>query len=151
MQSAVTLCDYLLSSEPPDSQESLLQISEGLQKFTKFTSFRELATLTYGDQTSNCCIVSSIEFDRDGEFFAVAGVTKKIKVTCCLSVAQFTVCCYAVHRLLCIPSCASRHVHPVMCIPSCASHHVHPVMCIPSCASRHVHPVMCRCLSTRVW
>ena len=104
--SSDAVCDYLLSSEPPDSRESLLQISEGLQKFTKFTSFRELATLTYGDQTSNCCIVSSIEFDRDGEFFAVAGVTKKIKVTCCLSVAQFTVCCYAVHRLLCIPSCA---------------------------------------------
>ena len=116
MQSAVMLCDYLLSSEPPDSQESLLQISEGLQKFTKFNSFRELATLTYGDQTSNCCIVSSIEFDRDGEFFAVAGVTKKIKVTCCLSVAQFTECVV----MQCIDCCASRHVHPVMCIPSCA-------------------------------
>ena len=45
-----------------------------------FNSFRELATLTYGEQTNNCCIVSSIEFVRDGEFFAVAGVTKKIKV-----------------------------------------------------------------------
>ena len=40
-------------------------------------SIKELATLTYGDTTG---IVSSIEFDKDGEFFAVAGVTKKIKV-----------------------------------------------------------------------
>lgn len=66
--------------EPPEGQESLEHFCDVLQKFTQFQSFRELATLTYGDQTSNCCIVSSIEFDRDGEFFAVAGVTKKIKV-----------------------------------------------------------------------
>lgn len=67
--------------EPPEAEEGLQQFSNGLQKLTKFHSFQELATLTYGDQTSNCCIVSSIEFDRDGEFFAVAGVTKKIKVS----------------------------------------------------------------------
>lgn len=66
--------------EPPEAEEGLQQFSNGLQNLTKFHSFQELATLTYGDQTSNCCIVSSIEFDRDGEFFAVAGVTKKIKV-----------------------------------------------------------------------
>jgi E3 ubiquitin-protein ligase RFWD2 len=66
--------------EPPDGAESLEQFSDDLQKFTKYKLFRELATLTYGDPSSNCCIVSSIEFDRDGEFFAVAGVTKKIKV-----------------------------------------------------------------------
>jgi E3 ubiquitin-protein ligase RFWD2 len=66
--------------EPPDGQKSLERFCDGLDKFTQFRTFRELATLTYGDPTNNCCIVSSIEFDRDGEFFAVAGVTKKIKV-----------------------------------------------------------------------
>ena len=39
-----------------------------------------LATLPYGEQTNTCCIVSSLAFDRDGDFFAVAGVTKKLKV-----------------------------------------------------------------------
>ena len=66
--------------EPPDDAESLKRFCDSLHKFTQFQSFQELATLTYGDPASNCCIVSSIEFDRDGEFFAVAGVTKKIKV-----------------------------------------------------------------------
>ena len=70
----------VLFVEQPEGDESLEQFCDSLQKFTRFNSFRELATLTYGDQTNNCCIVSSIEFDRDGEFFAVAGVTKKIKV-----------------------------------------------------------------------
>ena len=65
------------NGEQPEGDESLEHFYEGLQKFT---SFRELATLTYGEQTNNCCIVSSIEFDRAGECFAVAGVTKKIKV-----------------------------------------------------------------------
>eukprot|EP01132_Coremiostelium_polycephalum_P002491 gene2491-3083_t len=39
-----------------------------------------LTTLKYGDLFNASSIVSSIEFDRDDEFFATAGVTKKIKI-----------------------------------------------------------------------
>lgn len=39
-----------------------------------------LATLKYGDIFNASSIVSSIEFDRDDEYFATAGVTKKIKI-----------------------------------------------------------------------
>ena len=39
-----------------------------------------ISSLNYGDQSNSCSIVSSIEFDKDGEMFAVGGVTKKIKV-----------------------------------------------------------------------
>ena len=74
--------------EQPEGAESLEHFCDGLQKFTQFNSFRELATLTYGEQTNNCCSVSSIEFDRDGEYFAVAGVTKKIKVFAYQSVVR---------------------------------------------------------------
>ena len=66
--------------EKPEGEESLKHFCEGLEKFTQFTSFRVLATLPYGEQTNTCCIVSSLAFDRDGDFFAVAGVTKKLKV-----------------------------------------------------------------------
>lgn len=38
------------------------------------------ATLKYGDILNSSSIVSSIEFDRDSEHFATAGVTKKIKI-----------------------------------------------------------------------
>uniref|UniRef100_A0A4W5PXS8 COP1 E3 ubiquitin ligase n=1 Tax=Hucho hucho TaxID=62062 RepID=A0A4W5PXS8_9TELE len=54
---------------------------ECLSKFTRFNSVRPLATLSYASDLYNgSSIVSSIEFDRDGDYFAIAGVTKKIKV-----------------------------------------------------------------------
>ena len=67
------------SSEDQHSTTSSFQ--ENLDAITRFSSFRELATLYYGDgPMTSSSIVSSIEFDKDGEFFAVGGVTRKIKV-----------------------------------------------------------------------
>ncbi|KAM6948585.1 E3 ubiquitin-protein ligase COP1 isoform 2-T2 [Aplochiton taeniatus] len=52
-----------------------------LSKFTRYNSVRPLATLSYASDLYNgSSIVSSIEFDRDCDYFAIAGVTKKIKV-----------------------------------------------------------------------
>ncbi|XP_034943967.1 E3 ubiquitin-protein ligase COP1-like isoform X1 [Chelonus insularis] len=54
---------------------------ENLVKFSRYSSLRPLATLNYSsDIFNNSTIVSSIEFDKDNEFFAIAGVTKRIKV-----------------------------------------------------------------------
>ncbi|XP_072219145.1 E3 ubiquitin-protein ligase COP1 isoform X1 [Leuresthes tenuis] len=54
---------------------------ECLSKFTRYNTVRPLATLSYAsDLYSGSSIVSSIEFDRDCDYFAIAGVTKKIKV-----------------------------------------------------------------------
>lgn len=54
---------------------------ESLSKFSRFTTVKPLATLNYVNEHFNASnIVSSIEFDKDNEFFAIAGVTKKIKV-----------------------------------------------------------------------
>lgn len=58
--------------------DRLEKFSKSLHSFTSLSCFRELSTLNYGDQS--CSIVSSIEFDKDGDFFAIAGVTRKIKV-----------------------------------------------------------------------
>lgn len=64
-----------------DEVGSLEEFTENLSKFTRFSSFRPLATLSYAtDIYNSSSIVSSIEFDRDSDFFAIAGVTKKIKV-----------------------------------------------------------------------
>ena len=42
---------------------------------------RPLATLAYTtDMFNNSSIVSSIEFDKNQELFAIAGVTKRIKI-----------------------------------------------------------------------
>lgn len=54
---------------------------ENLIKFSRYSSLRQLATLNYSSDIFNSStIVSSIEFDKDSDFFAIAGVTKRIKV-----------------------------------------------------------------------
>uniref|UniRef100_A0A8C4Z5M6 COP1 E3 ubiquitin ligase n=1 Tax=Gadus morhua TaxID=8049 RepID=A0A8C4Z5M6_GADMO len=67
-----------------DEGRSLGQLDdfmECLSKFTRYNSVRPLATLSYASDLYNgSSIVSSIEFDRDCDYFAIAGVTKKIKV-----------------------------------------------------------------------
>lgn len=68
----------------PEETDQLQEFAGGLKNFTKFCAFREVSSLSYGDQIGGCNIVSSIEFDKDAEYFAVAGVTKKIKV--CIAV-----------------------------------------------------------------
>ncbi|KAK5650429.1 hypothetical protein RI129_001458 [Pyrocoelia pectoralis] len=64
-----------------DSSSDLDEFRENLIKFSRYNSLRLLATLNYSsDLFNNSTIVSSIEFDKDNEFFAIAGVTKRIKV-----------------------------------------------------------------------
>ena len=63
------------------STKSLDLFRENLIKFSKYSALRPLATLNYSnDSTYSSTIVSSIEFDKDQEFFAIAGVTKRIKI-----------------------------------------------------------------------
>lgn len=49
---------------------------------SQYGDIKRLATLNYNIETQSpaLSIVSSIEFDKDGEYFVIAGVTKKIKV-----------------------------------------------------------------------
>ncbi|KAI7850330.1 WD40-repeat-containing domain protein [Circinella umbellata] len=55
------------------------KLSSLLYETTRFNSFRVLDTLFHNDSTSSS-IISSIEFDRDDEFFAIAGVSREIKL-----------------------------------------------------------------------
>ncbi|RWS28591.1 E3 ubiquitin-protein ligase RFWD2-like isoform X1 [Leptotrombidium deliense] len=71
----------LSSSGDDTSIDGLMEFTETLNKFTMYSSLRPLATLLYtSDPFNGSSIVSSIEFDKDNEFFAIAGVTKKIKL-----------------------------------------------------------------------
>ena len=64
-----------------DDTKSLLDFQSNLNQMTRWSSLRPLANLSYGSELLNTAhIVSSIEFDRDADFFAIAGVTKRIKV-----------------------------------------------------------------------
>ncbi|XP_057379566.1 E3 ubiquitin-protein ligase COP1-like [Daphnia carinata] len=64
-----------------EERESLLDFQSNLNQLTRWSKLRPLANLSYGSELLNTAhIVSSIEFDRDADFFAIAGVTKRIKV-----------------------------------------------------------------------
>uniref|UniRef100_A0A674N996 COP1 E3 ubiquitin ligase n=1 Tax=Takifugu rubripes TaxID=31033 RepID=A0A674N996_TAKRU len=69
------------SNKMSRNMNQLDDFMECLAKFTRYNSVRPLATLSYASDLYNgSSIVSSIEFDRDCDYFAIAGVTKKIKV-----------------------------------------------------------------------
>ncbi|KAL1821560.1 hypothetical protein ACET3Z_016429 [Daucus carota] len=53
---------------------------EGLCKYLTITKVKVKAELKQGDLLNSSNLVCSLGFDRDGEFFATAGVNKKIKV-----------------------------------------------------------------------
>ncbi|RRT71658.1 hypothetical protein BHE74_00005080 [Ensete ventricosum] len=74
--------------------EGLEDFQSVLTTFTRYSRLRDIAELRHGDLFHSANIVSSlcstgilmmflscsIEFDRDDEFFATAGVSKRIKV-----------------------------------------------------------------------
>ncbi|KAE8686371.1 E3 ubiquitin-protein ligase COP1 [Hibiscus syriacus] len=51
-----------------------------LSSFTRYSRLRVIAELRHDDIFHSANIVSSIEFDRDDELFATAGVSRRIKV-----------------------------------------------------------------------
>ncbi|KAG0094090.1 RING finger and WD repeat domain-containing protein 2 [Podila epicladia] len=74
-------CYFDFSQSSSARRESALSsFCSTISKFTKFSRFEHINTLRYGDIFNSSSIVSSIEFDRDDEYFATAGVTKKIKI-----------------------------------------------------------------------
>lgn len=70
------------SSSSSEMDGSLNNFGDCVVKFSQFSRMRPLATIDYaGDKfPASSNIASSIEFDKDGEFFAVAGLTKKIRI-----------------------------------------------------------------------
>ncbi|GAB1607033.1 E3 ubiquitin-protein ligase COP1-like [Argonauta hians] len=96
-------CRETESSPDQTENHELDRFMESLSKFTKFTTFRPLASLSYASDIYNgSSIVSSIEFDRDSDYFAIAGVTKKIKVFEYEAVIKDVVDIhYPVHEMVC--------------------------------------------------
>ena len=73
---------YGFASKQITLQSDLNDFSCNLSSMIKYTKLQTLATLYYADNFFNfsSSIVSSMEFDKDDEFFATAGVTKKIRI-----------------------------------------------------------------------
>ncbi|KAI9273675.1 WD40-repeat-containing domain protein [Sporodiniella umbellata] len=58
----------------------LESFSSALYDVTRYSRLEVLDTLYYADTTHGTSIVSSVEFDKDDEFFAVGGILKDIKI-----------------------------------------------------------------------
>lgn len=56
---------------------------DSLCKFARYSRFEVRATLRHGDAVNSAGMVCSLSFDRDNEFFATAGVCKRIKIFEC--------------------------------------------------------------------
>lgn len=57
------------------------QFRENLVQFSKYNTLRPLATMHYSSELhNNSTIVSTIVFDKDNEYFAIGGVTRRIKI-----------------------------------------------------------------------
>ncbi|CAI9279921.1 unnamed protein product [Lactuca saligna] len=60
--------------------DGLKEFQSVLSTFTRYSRLRVIAELRHGDLFHSADIISSIEFDRDNELFATAGVSRRIKV-----------------------------------------------------------------------
>ncbi|CAM6128400.1 unnamed protein product [Calypogeia fissa] len=59
---------------------------DSLCKYARYSQFEVKATLRHGDLLNTANMVCSLSFDRDEEYFATAGVCKRIKIFECDSV-----------------------------------------------------------------
>lgn len=53
---------------------------DGLCKYARYSKFQVRAVLRNGEISSSSNVICSLSFDRDEDFFAAAGVSKKIKI-----------------------------------------------------------------------
>jgi E3 ubiquitin-protein ligase RFWD2 len=76
------LKDFNLKDRTKGSQSIVLdQIRDTVSKITTYSEFKCIASVNYNnDLYSMSSIVSSVDFDKSYEHFAMAGVTKRIKI-----------------------------------------------------------------------
>ena len=78
----------MLRGREGEEERPYEEFAETLEQFTRFSGWREISSLNYGNQTEVCKIVSSITMDKDSELFAVGGVTKKIMVASLIALSM---------------------------------------------------------------
>eukprot|EP00002_Diphylleia_rotans_P029783 TRINITY_DN607_c0_g1_i20.p1 TRINITY_DN607_c0_g1~~TRINITY_DN607_c0_g1_i20.p1 ORF type:complete len:441 (-),score=90.75 TRINITY_DN607_c0_g1_i20:1510-2832(-) len=68
------------SSRTSDCDQNIAGISTIVDDLTRFSQLKSVSSIRNTESAGTSCIVSSIEFDRDEQFFAAAGTNKKIKI-----------------------------------------------------------------------
>lgn len=71
------------SKEPRTVQSSVSSLGsffEGICKFARYSKFEERGTLRNKDLLSSANVICALSFDRDEDYIAAGGVSKKIKI-----------------------------------------------------------------------
>lgn len=68
------------SGEDPNLTDRLGNFFNGLCKYARYSKFEVRGTLRNGDFINSANVICSLSFDRDEDYFAAAGVSKKIKI-----------------------------------------------------------------------
>ncbi|KAJ4823815.1 hypothetical protein Tsubulata_005662 [Turnera subulata] len=67
-------------TETHNTTDSLGAFFDGLCKYARYTKFKVRGLLRTGDFNNSANVICSLSFDRDLDYFAAAGVSKKIKI-----------------------------------------------------------------------
>ncbi|CAH2071090.1 unnamed protein product [Thlaspi arvense] len=70
----------LENSETWSSDDRVGAFFDGLCKYARYTKFETRGVLRTGELNNTSNVICSLGFDRDEEYFATAGVSKKIKI-----------------------------------------------------------------------
>ncbi|KAK6920005.1 WD40 repeat, partial [Dillenia turbinata] len=62
------------------SNDRLSVFFDGICKFARYSKFEVCGTLRNGDLLNSANVICALSFDRDEDYFAAAGVSKKIKI-----------------------------------------------------------------------
>ncbi|KAK8599145.1 hypothetical protein V6N13_077079 [Hibiscus sabdariffa] len=68
------------NEEIPDLTDSLGTFFDGLCKYARYRKFEVRGMMRSGEFNNSASVICSLSFDRDEDFFAAAGVSKKIKI-----------------------------------------------------------------------
>ncbi|KAI6702036.1 hypothetical protein NL676_011172 [Syzygium grande] len=68
------------NEEQKDGSDRLGAFFDGLSKYARYNKFAVRGILRNGEFNSSANVICSLSFDRDEDYFAAAGISKKIKI-----------------------------------------------------------------------
>ncbi|KAJ6388556.1 hypothetical protein OIU77_027003 [Salix suchowensis] len=72
--------NWFIEQEGEETTDCLGSFFDGLYKYARYSKFEVRGLLRAGDLSNSANVICSLSFDRDADYFAAGGVSKKIKI-----------------------------------------------------------------------
>ncbi|KAJ6703487.1 PROTEIN SPA1-RELATED 2 [Salix viminalis] len=72
--------NWFIEQEGEETTDCLGSFFDGLYKYARYSKFEVRGLLRAGDLGNSANVICSLSFDRDADYFAAGGVSKKIKI-----------------------------------------------------------------------